>query len=67
MENKLYFIKRTQYVSYKEHTSELLQILCSVPQCCILGPLLIRIYVNDNIMCNVSKLLKFISFADDSK
>ena len=53
-----------QYVSYEGHKSELLPIQCGVPQGSILGPLLFTIYVND--MCNVSKLVKFILFADDT-
>ena len=58
-----YLSNRTQYVSYEGHTSELLPILCGVPRCTILGPLLFTIYVKD--MCNVSKLFKLISFAED--
>ena len=45
---KGYLSIRTQYVSYEGHTSELLPILCGVPQCSILGPLLFTIYVNTN-------------------
>ena len=67
-----YLSNRTQYVRYEGHTSELLQIQCGVPPGSILGPLLFTIlgpllftlYVND--MCNVSKLLKFILFTDDT-
>ena len=59
-----YLSNRTQYVSYEGHKSELLPIQCGVPQGSILGPLLFTIYVND--MCNVSKLLTFILFADDT-
>ena len=59
-----YLSNRTQYVSYEGHKSELLPILCGVPHCSILGPLLFTIYVKD--MCNVSKLLKLISFAEDA-
>ena len=59
-----YLSNTTQYVSYEGHKSELLSIQCGVPQGSILGLLLFTIYVND--MCNVSKLLKFILFADDT-
>ena len=59
-----YLSNRTEYVSYEGHKSELLPIQCGIPQGSILGPLLFTIYVND--MCNVSKLLKFILFADDT-
>ena len=59
-----YLSNRTQYVSYEGHKSELLPIQCGVPEGSILGPLLFTIYVND--MCNVSKLPKFILFADDT-
>ena len=41
-----------------------LQISCGVPQGSILGPQLLIVYVND--MCNVSKLLKYVLFADDT-
>ena len=46
------------------YKSELLPILCGVPQGSILGHLLFTLYVND--MCNVPKLLKFILFADET-
>ena len=55
---------RTQHVSYDGHASDNLEITCGVPQGSILGPQLFILYVND--MCNVSKLLKFILFADDT-
>ena len=59
-----YLSNRMQYVSYEGHKSELLPIQCGVPQGSILDPLMFTIYVND--MCNVSKLLTFILFADDT-
>ena len=48
----------------RDHESERLEISCGVPQGSIIGPQLFMLYVND--MCNVSKLLKYILFADDA-
>ena len=59
-----YLSNRTQHVNYDGHASDNLEITCGVPQGSILGPQLFILYVND--MCNVSKLLKFILFADDT-
>ena len=47
-----------------DSNSECLDVKCGVPQGSILGPALFILYVND--MCNVSKSLKSILFADDT-
>ena len=56
---------RRQYVCYNNINSEFKEIKCGVPQGSVLGPLLCILYIND--MCNVSKLLHIILFADDAK
>ena len=59
-----YLQGREQFVQVDEHRSNLLNITCGVPQGSVLGPKLFIMYIND--ICNVSKLLKFILFADDT-
>ena len=59
-----YLSNRKQYVSIDECNSELLNVLCGVPQGSILGPKLFILYVND--ICNISKILKFVLFDDDT-
>ena len=44
--------------------SDVCNISCDVPQGSILGPNIFIMYVND--MCNISKLVKYILFADDT-
>ena len=61
---KSYLGGRFQYDSVNGHSSDLLPISCSVPQGSVLGPLLFLIYVND--LPNISKVLQFYLFADDT-
>jgi hypothetical protein len=59
-----YLSNRLQFVNYNDYDSNLLQVVCGVPQGSILGPKLFILYIND--ICNVSKILKLILFADDT-
>ena len=59
-----YLSDRKQYVSFNSLKSDLMSISCGVPQGSILGPKLFILYIND--ICNVSKLLQFVLFADDT-
>ena len=58
---KRYLSNRQQYVEFNGVSSESCKIKCGVPQGFILGPLL---FLND--LCNVSKVVDFILFADDT-
>ena len=59
-----YLTGRSQYVSFDGIHSKKRNVLCGVPQGSILGPLLFIIYVND--IFNVSHLLSFVLYADDT-
>ena len=59
-----YLENRKQFVQYKNCDSDVLNVCCDVPQGSILGPKLCVIYMND--ICNVSKVVKLILFADDT-
>ena len=59
-----YLTYRKQYVQIKGTKSTLERIICGVPQGSILGPTLFNLYLND--ICNVSSILEFTLFADDT-
>ena len=61
---KSYLANRSRFVCYNNCNSELKNIKCGVPQGTILGPVLFILYIND--MCELSKLLNIILFADDT-
>ena len=61
---KSYLSCRKQFVQYNGYNSSSLDITCGVPQVSILGSLLFLVYIND--LCNVSKVLELILFADDT-
>ena len=59
-----YLKERSQYVFYNNENSDAMNICCGVPQGSILGAKLFILYIYD--MVNVSKIFKFIIFADDT-
>ncbi len=59
-----YLSDRKQTVTFKNYLSSYNDVKCGVPQGSILGPLLFIIYIND--CTNVSDVLDFVKFADDT-
>ena len=59
-----YLENRSQFVCIDNVKSNLLNMLCGILQGSILRPKLFLSYIND--LCNVSNLVKFILFADDT-
>ena len=59
-----YLSGKTQYVVFDGVQSETHRVDCGVPQGSILGPLLFILNMND--ICNVSKLMFTILYADDT-
>lgn len=59
-----YLDNRKQYVQFSGNRSDYMNIDCGVPQGSVLGPKLFNLYIND--ICDVSKSLQFVLFADDN-
>ena len=57
-------MNRKQYVVVDNQASRMQFFKCGVPQGSVLGPVLFLLFIND--ICNVSNLLKFVLFADDT-
>lgn len=61
---KSYLTNRQQFVQINEQKSDLKKIVNGIPQGSVLGPLLFVLFIND--ICNVSKRIQIILFADDT-
>ena len=58
------YLTNRQIVKYKSSNSNNLTIKCGVPQGSMLGPLLFVTFIND--VCESSRILSLILFADDT-
>ena len=59
-----YLSNTSQFVCYNEFYSDMLNISCGVAQGSMLGLKLFILYIDD--LCIISRLLKYIMFADDT-
>ena len=59
-----YLSDRKQFVKICDSSCNALGVSCGVLQGSVLRPRLFILYIND--ICNVSKILKFVLFADDT-
>ena len=59
---KSYLTKRSKFISFGGYQSNLENIDAGVPKGSVLGPLLLKVYIND--LQNITSL-KVLNFADD--
>ena len=62
--NASYLLDRKQFVSINGYNSDLMPVICGVPQGSVLGPLLFLIYIND--LHKAIRYCKVHHFADDT-